>query len=138
MPYNWRPFCGCNQYCKLSAHRKLGFKIESFLYGAWFHPPSPLYKVDLQYLFRMSATPGHGYPTLFRGEGGSLSSMFQLAITCIVEITCNLHCIHRIRQTILIQNVVQDDTRNMPLMFVCKCHGPQPCTTYTIFLLPIF
>ena len=68
------------------------------------------------------------------GRGGTLSSMFQLAITCIVEITCNLHCIHRIRQTVLIQNVVQDDTRNMPLMFVCKCHGPQPCTTYTIFL----
>ena len=57
---------------------------------------------------------------IWMGEGASLSFMLQLAIKCIVEITCNSHCIQRIRQTILIQNVVQDDTTNVSLMFVCK------------------
>ena len=74
------------------------------------------------------------------GRGGSLSSRLQLAITCIVEITCNLHCIHRKRQTILIQNVVQDDTTNVSLMFVCKWNRGSGIIRYNInhFYLQLF
>jgi len=68
---HWQSYhCGCNKYCKLSVQRQPCFKFPSSLYRAWFHAPPPLYKVDLQYLFRISATPIHGYPTLFRGVGG--------------------------------------------------------------------
>jgi len=95
-------------------------------------PPPPCTKLTCNIYSECQRLPDMATQLCVGGRGGSLSSRLQLAITCIVEITCNLHCIHRIRQTIWFQNVVQDDTRNMPLMFVCKWNRGSGIIQYSI------
>ena len=56
---SYGPYCGWNQYCKsklrIGPEQQINYKLTTLYSKA----PSPLYKVDLRYLFRNRHPPLH-------------------------------------------------------------------------------